>query len=166
MSIEIRSRDFSVTDAIREHAGRRLGFALDSLPHGGNRKVRRVVARLGDLNGPKGGEDKFCRIAAQVGHCTVVVEHVDSNLYSAITHAAHRFVLAASRHLARELRPSDRAQVPLWKSIAHSVPSASEFIGQTPQRMLSSFMDGKAKHTTLTAVQSLQHQFNDKGLDQ
>ena len=96
MPIEIRSKDFSITNAIRDHAKRRLGFALDRL-----RNVRRVVVSLGDLNGPKGGEDKFCRITAEVGHRTVVVEDVHSNLYAAISRATRRFAHAASRDMAR-----------------------------------------------------------------
>jgi ribosome-associated translation inhibitor RaiA len=104
MSIEIRSNDFSVTNAIREHAERRMGLALDDFAVDRLRKVRRVVVRLGDLNGPKGGEDKFCRITAEVGHGTVVVEDVDSNLYHAITRAARRFGLRTSRKLARASR--------------------------------------------------------------
>jgi ribosome-associated translation inhibitor RaiA len=110
MSIEIRSRDFSVTDAIREHAQRRLGFALDYFAIDRCRKVRRVVVRLGDLNGPKGGEDKFCRITADVGQGTVVVEDTDSNLYSAISRATRRFALKASRNLARAYRLTARTR--------------------------------------------------------
>jgi hypothetical protein len=60
--------------------------------------------RLGNLNGPKGGEDKFCRITAQVGLDTVVVEDVHSNSYSAISSATLQFSLKASRELAREKR--------------------------------------------------------------
>ena len=101
MSIEIRSKDFSVTDAIREHARRRMRFALDYFAIDRFRKVRQVVVRLGDLNGPKGGEDKFCRITAEVGHGTVVVEDVHSNLYAAISRATRRFAQTASREVAR-----------------------------------------------------------------
>ena len=101
MSIEIRSKDFSITDAIREHARRRMRFALDYFAIDRFRKVKQVVVRLGDLNGPKGGEDKFCRITAEVGHRTVVVEDVHSNLYAAISRATRRFAQTASRELAR-----------------------------------------------------------------
>jgi len=108
MSIEIRSKDFSVTDAIREHARRRMNFALNYFAIDRFRKVRRVVVRVGDLNGPKGGEDKFCRITAEVGHGTVVVKDVNSNLYAAISHAARRFALTASRVLARAYHETGR----------------------------------------------------------
>ena len=110
MSIEIRSKDFSVTNAIREHAQRRLSFALDGFALESLRKVRRVVVRLGDLNGPKGGDDKFCRITADVGHKTVVVEDIQSNLYSAISRAAHRFASKASRELSRAYRVPARTR--------------------------------------------------------
>jgi ribosome-associated translation inhibitor RaiA len=111
MSIEIQSRDFSVTDAIRDHARRRLGFAIDGFANDRFGRVRRVVVRLGDLNGPKGGEDKFCRIVAAVDHGTVVVEDVDSNLYSAISRASRRFAVKVARHLARINRIGTRTGV-------------------------------------------------------
>jgi ribosome-associated translation inhibitor RaiA len=100
MPIVIRSNDFSVTNAIREHAVRRLGFALDSFAPG-RRGVRRVIVRLGDLNGPKGGADKFCRISADVGRRTAVVEEVQPDLYVAISRAARRFARKAARELRR-----------------------------------------------------------------
>jgi ribosome-associated translation inhibitor RaiA len=110
MSVEIRSKDFSVTNAIREHARRRMNFALDYFAIDRFRKIRRVVVRVGDLNGPKGGEDKFCRITAEVGHGTVVVEDVHSNLYAAISRATRRFALKASRELTRTYQLTSRTR--------------------------------------------------------
>jgi hypothetical protein len=98
--------------------------------------------RLGDLNGPKGGKDKFCRIVAQVGHGTVVVEDVDSNLYSAISRATHRFAATTSRQLRRRCRPNahTRASSKAW--ITHSTTAASDPPTEAPKRMLSRFMGG------------------------
>jgi ribosome-associated translation inhibitor RaiA len=110
MQIEIRSRDFSVTDAIREHAQRRMRFVLDYFAFDRLRNVRRIVVRLGDLNGPKGGVDKYCRIIADVGSNTVVVENTHSNLYSAISLATQRFALKASRVLSRDYQLTDRTR--------------------------------------------------------
>ena len=104
MSIEIRSQNFSVTSAIREHTERSLRFALDGYAVDRLRDVRQLVVRLGDINGPKGGGDKFCLITAQVGLDTVVAEDVHSNLDSAISRATLRFSLKAARELAREKR--------------------------------------------------------------
>jgi ribosome-associated translation inhibitor RaiA len=108
MLIDIRSKDFTVTDAIHEHTRRRLNFALDSLAR--DRNFRRVIVRLGDLNGPKGGEDKFCRITAEMGHSAVVVEDIGSNLYSVVSRATRRFAQKASRQLARAYRLTARTR--------------------------------------------------------
>lgn len=148
MSIEIRSKDFSVTDAIREHARRRLDLALAYFEVDRYRKVRRVVVRLGDINGPRGGEDKFCRIIAEVGHNTIVVEDTDSDLYTAISHAARLLAQRASRQLTRTRNLAVRAR--------QSSPGHSHVQGTAtqpfalaagpamdiPQRMLSKFMGG------------------------
>jgi putative sigma-54 modulation protein len=101
MKVEIRSKAFTVTDGIRQHAERRLSFAL-----GRFRDIRRVVVCVGDLNGPKGGTDKFCRIAAEFGFTTALVEEVQPDLYVAISSAAHRLALKAARDLERANRPA------------------------------------------------------------
>jgi hypothetical protein len=98
--------------------------------------------RLGDLNGPKGGKDKFCRIVAQVGHGTVVVEDVDSNLYSAISRATHRFAMATSRQLRRRCRSSAPARTSSWAWNTESLSPATGPAMETPNRMLSKFMGG------------------------
>jgi hypothetical protein len=45
-----------------------------------------------------------------VGHKTVVVEDIQSNLYSAISRAAHRFAAKASRELSRAYRVPARTR--------------------------------------------------------
>ena len=148
MSIEIRSKDFSITDAIREHARRRLDFALDSFAIDRYRNVRRLVMRLGDLNGPKGGVDKFCRITAEVGKSTLVVEDTDSNLYSAISNAARRFAQRASRQLARNHRLTARTRISS-PDFSHAPGTIRQSLALTdapameiPPRMLSRFIGG------------------------
>ncbi len=99
MRIEIRSAGFSTTEALREHVGRRLGSVLARRADA----VRRVIVRMSDENGPKGGIDKRCRIEAiLLGQPLQVVEAVAGDLYSAID--------SASRRLGRALdRSGDRA---------------------------------------------------------
>jgi ribosome-associated translation inhibitor RaiA len=97
MPIEIRSKDFSITDAMRVHVERRMRFALDYLAIDRIYEVSRVIVLLGDLNGPRGVKDKFCCISAEVGHRTVAVKDIECNLYSAISCASHLFALKACR---------------------------------------------------------------------
>jgi len=101
---EIRSRECA-TDEIREFAERRVCFALDRF-----RDVRRVVVSLDDLNGPKGGMDKFCRIVAEFGFASVVVEEAQMNWHAAIAGATHRLSQKVARELKRANRRSARAR--------------------------------------------------------
>lgn len=97
MLIAIHCRGFPLTDAIEDHVHNRLGFAL---ARGGSR-VGRVVVRLSDLNGPQGGIDKRCLIEIRLdGLPTVVVEDVESDLYTAIDRAVGRAGRTVMRRLA------------------------------------------------------------------
>ena len=99
MLIAIHSRGFPMTDAIEDHVHKRLGFTL---ARGGNR-IGRVVVRLSDLNGPRGGIDKRCRIEIRLGGLpAVVVEDVQSDLYTAIDRATGRAGRTVNRRLAQD----------------------------------------------------------------
>jgi ribosome-associated translation inhibitor RaiA len=65
-------------------------------------RVNVVTARLADLNGPRGGVDKRCRISVAVrAGDPVLVEDADTDLYAAIDRAAERAGRAVWRQLAR-----------------------------------------------------------------
>jgi hypothetical protein len=51
MQIDIKARDFPLTEALRTHAERRLRLALTRCSD----YIQRVVMRLCDDNGPRGG---------------------------------------------------------------------------------------------------------------
>ena len=81
-----------------EHIDRRLRFALSRF---GNR-VERVVVFLKDLNGPKGGIDKVCRILAKVRGCGITLAAViDSDWVAAVDRATTRIGHNVSRELDR-----------------------------------------------------------------
>lgn len=96
MQIDIRAKGFELSPALREHTERRLGFALSWASY----DVSKVAVRLSDINGPRGGEDKCCRIQiALPGTADVVIEDTEADLYVAINRAVDR----AERSLARRL---------------------------------------------------------------
>ena len=98
MWLNISGQALTVDATVREHVERRLGFALGRF----GEHVGRVSVRLADVNGPRGGEDKLCRIVVEVlGHGRVVVEDADHDLTVAIDRAADRVGQAVRRKLDR-----------------------------------------------------------------
>ena len=105
MQIDIQARNFSLTDAMRNHAERRLRFALTR----SDVHIQCVVLRLSDINGPRGGADKRCHLQVVLeGLPDVVIEDIQVDLYLAIDRAADR----AGRTVARKI---DRHQCLLKK---------------------------------------------------
>ncbi len=96
MQIDIHSRDFTLTRALREHASKRLRFALLRC----SEPIRRVVMQLSDINGPRGGVDKRCHLRLVLdGMPDIIIEDIEADMYTAIDRAADR----AGRTLARKL---------------------------------------------------------------
>ena len=99
MQIDIHARSFSLTQALRSHIERRLSFALSARYD----QIRRILVRLSDVNGPRGGNDKRCQIQVSLpGQADVVIEDVQSNLYVAISRAADRASRTVTRRIGRK----------------------------------------------------------------
>lgn len=114
MQIDIQARDFSLTQALRSHVERRVGFALSTRYD----RIKRILVRLSDINGPRGGNDKCCRLCVVIpGQADVVIEDTQANLYAAIDRAADRAGRVVSRKLAR-LRNYRRS-----RSLADAMPA-------------------------------------------
>lgn len=98
MVLVIQARHFDLTEAIRHHVEKRLGF----LDRSHLRQIRRVLVRLSDVNGPRGGDDKQCQISVQLpGQSSVVIEETRSDLYGAIDRATRRVNHTINRRLGR-----------------------------------------------------------------
>ena len=96
MQFDLSVKDIEVGDDFREHIDRRLSFALGRFAG----RFGRVRVRLEDDNGPKGGEDKRCRISVEIkGAEDVVVEEIDADARAAVARAADR----VGRTIARRL---------------------------------------------------------------
>jgi ribosomal subunit interface protein len=106
MQIDIQARDFSLTKALRSHVERRLGFALSTRYD----RIKRILVRLSDINGPRGGNDKCCQLhVVMPGQADVIIEDTQANLYAAIDRAADRASRAVTRKLVR-LRNNHRGR--------------------------------------------------------
>jgi putative sigma-54 modulation protein len=90
--------DISMSQALRDHIERRLRFALDRFA----RRVRQVRVKVGDLNGPRGGIDKCCKLAISLDRSsTIVVESQASNVYGAVDCVADKAATCIGRILKR-----------------------------------------------------------------
>ena len=118
MNLKIQAHDFPLTDGLRQHLATRLAYALN---HGGD-VVTRIVVRLSDVNGPRGGEDKCCGIEVRLkGAPAQVVEDTPADLYVAIDRATERIGRTLDRHMAR------RREIPMVSAIRQQA-----FTDETP----------------------------------
>jgi putative sigma-54 modulation protein len=110
MNVQMVAKEFSLSTSLQEHIARRLRFAFAHTQH----KVGRIIVRLRDLNGPRGGRDKACQISVELpGQPEVVIREVQENMYNAIDNAVRRAAYRAMRIVERKSRISRRErQVP------------------------------------------------------
>ena len=108
MRIDIQGRGFSLTAPLLDHTQQRLRFALTR----SRDRIKRVVVRLGDTNGPRGGEDKFCKIQVVLEHAPpVLIEDTGADLYAVIDRAAERAGRNVAKHIERR-RENARLAIP------------------------------------------------------
>jgi putative sigma-54 modulation protein len=94
----IRSASGTDPDTLRSYAERRLAFALRRF----ERRVRRVMVRLGDMNGPRRGVDSRCSITLELRDGRHIdVEGVTAWPFASMTLAAKRLNEALRRELEK-----------------------------------------------------------------
>lgn len=99
MGVCMVARDFAFSLFLREHVERRLHLAFARA----RGKVARIVVRLRDLNGPRGGCDKVCQVSIVMpGHPEVVIQEVQEDMYYAIDNAIKRAAYRATRLMSRK----------------------------------------------------------------
>lgn len=98
MRIDVRFRGIQASEALREHAFRRVHFQLSRF----NGDVGSVVVRIGDVNGPRGGVDKRCFVAVRgPAFGSVGVEDTSADAYEAVGAAVERAARAVGREIER-----------------------------------------------------------------
>jgi putative sigma-54 modulation protein len=99
MQFDIQTRGFSMTDSLLNHTQRRLLFSLTFFKN----KINRVIVRLSDVNGPRGGSDKRCHLQFKLeGLPDVVIEDTEVDLYAAIDRSIDRARRAVARKVDRQ----------------------------------------------------------------
>jgi len=99
VSVNIRIQESEMQDAIRMHVMQ----ALDASFQRFSGKVRTVRVTLQDVNGPRGGVDKSCRIEAKLfpSRRWVMQEVRDADVFAAITLAIQRVRYSVRKALER-----------------------------------------------------------------
>ncbi len=94
--LDLHSPNLSISASMRAYVERRLAFALRRFSH----RVERIAVSVVDVNGPKGGVDKACRLVAYVrGLRPLIVEETASSEHASVSQAAARL----EEHVARAL---------------------------------------------------------------
>ena len=98
MDIEIRIQGTDLAEAIRRYVARRIRFALGRFAP----RMGRVMVRISDINGVRGGVDQCCHMTVQFPpNGQVVVNQVDADLFTAIDRASERIGEALRREIQR-----------------------------------------------------------------
>lgn len=108
MRLAIQSNGFEMTIALRLYTEHRLAVALGwARGH-----MRKLAVWLSDVNGPRGGVDKRCKIQVQLDNGReVIIEECEADLYAAIDRAANRADRAVVRQVERS-RKFDHERMP------------------------------------------------------
>jgi ribosomal subunit interface protein len=101
MLVHIQSRQFTLSAALSSYVQDKVQLMLGRYEE----KIIRVDVSLFDINGPRGGEDKCCKIVVKVnGSSSIVVQETAEDLYDAINTSSRRARRAVKRQLSVHLR--------------------------------------------------------------
>jgi putative sigma-54 modulation protein len=106
MQIEVRFRGIESSEPLREHAVHRAHAHLSRF----GPELGKVIVRLDDVNGPRGGFDKRCRVTVQgprLGSATL--DELSDNVHAALDLALDRMARVIGRSLAKTREFKDSA---------------------------------------------------------
>lgn len=99
MQIDIQSRGFSLTRSLLHYSEKRLFFTMSCFSN----HINKVIVRLSDINGPRGGADKRCHLQLFIaGLPDIVVNDTEADMYAAIDRAMERARRTVGRKLDRQ----------------------------------------------------------------
>ena len=103
MRFSVSGDRVKVTKGLREYIDRCLYFALGRF----GPAIDHVDVRVGDINGPRGGVDKHCRIVVKLrasGSNPIAIDDNDEDLRAAIARTSDRAGRAVARAIERKHR--------------------------------------------------------------
>lgn len=98
MQMDIQANNFSLTETFRNYAVQCLRFALSAR----DEQIQRVIVRLSNISGPRGVAYKRCHIQVVLTDLAdVIIEDIETDLYTAIDYATERAGSTVERRLVR-----------------------------------------------------------------
>lgn len=98
MNMIIQTQGFKLTRSLELFTREQITRAMSHC----SEKIDRVVVRLKDINGPKGGVDKYCSVEVKLAnHPTTVVKKTSSDMYLNISKTTSRAARIALRQLKK-----------------------------------------------------------------
>ncbi|MFO0613436.1 MAG: HPF/RaiA family ribosome-associated protein [Polyangiaceae bacterium] len=123
MHVEVRFRSLEPSESLRSHASARVRAHLARF---GDELVG-VVVRIADVNGPRGGLDKQCRVTVRGRRFPpTVLEELSIDPYAAVSAAVERIEGAVTRALGRSQRRRPRARALARPTASRALPLAPE----------------------------------------
>jgi ribosome-associated translation inhibitor RaiA len=108
MQIDIRPSNLALQPEHAERIARRASFALSRL----SSRIRRVEVRLADVNGPRGGIDKRCRVLLHLDRGDpMLVEEKGSDLFALIDRAMERVSRAVHKRVSLVTQPRHASRI-------------------------------------------------------
>ncbi|MBL8460011.1 HPF/RaiA family ribosome-associated protein [Zoogloea sp.] len=108
MEVQIKARGLPAAKNLRNHASRRIRAALGRFGHA----VQSVTVRLSDINGPRGGADKLCRIVIQMKSRSIVMEELGNDMRRVIDRLSERVQFNVSRQMEKISRVNRQLMQP------------------------------------------------------
>lgn len=97
MKLIVNSRHIQASSEIHAHIDRRIAFAFSR----SRKHVRTLLVKLTDINGPKGGIDKQCKVVVRLySQPSIVIVERQADIH----HAIDRCITRASRNLMQQLK--------------------------------------------------------------
>ncbi len=108
MNLQVIGKNTRISEALHDFLVRKLHFALGRFAS----EIKRITVRAGDINGPRGGVDKQCRVQIQLrGLDSVLSEGRGNDFESAAVFAIERAGRGVARALDRRRRNRRRAAI-------------------------------------------------------
>ncbi|GAB4129025.1 HPF/RaiA family ribosome-associated protein [Thermopirellula anaerolimosa] len=118
MDLRVLTRRVNLDEATHELVERRINFAVDQF----NGWINSVEVVLEDVNGPRGGVDKECRVLVSLkGGKLIKIEDRDADLVTVINRAADRLSQVVGRELEKR---RDRKGVTPAGSVPETPPDS------------------------------------------